>query len=62
MAEVGKEVSMAGGQIGLHKDVVCPHTARELRARCSENPAGYWIAVDPSLDPVTPAGSITPDG
>jgi len=34
VAEVGKEVSMAGGQIGLPRDVVSPRTARELRDRC----------------------------
>ena len=60
VAEVGKEVSMGGGQIGLPKDVVSPRTARELRDRCSENPGDYWIAISPS--PGTPVGSITPDG
>jgi hypothetical protein len=62
VAEVGKEVFMGGGQIGLPKNVVSPRTARELRDRCSENPADYWIAVAPSLSPVTQVGSITPDG
>ncbi len=63
VAEVGKEVSMGGGQIGLPKDVVSPRTARELRDRCSENPADYWMAVNPSLGPPPPpVGSVTPDG
>jgi hypothetical protein len=60
VAEVGKEVSMGGGQIGLPKDVVSPRTARELRDHC---PGDYWIAVNPSLGPgPTPVGSVTPDG
>ena len=62
VAEVGKEVSMAGGQIGLPKDVVSPRTARELRDRCPGDLGDYWIAVNPSMDPVAPAGSATPDG
>lgn len=63
VAEVGKKVSMGGGQIGLPKDAVSPRTARELRDRCSENPGDYWIAISPSLGPpATPVGSITPDG
>ena len=53
---------MGGGQTGLPKDVVSPRTARELRDRCSENPADYWVAMDPSLDPVTPVGSISSQG
>jgi hypothetical protein len=60
VAEVGEEVSMGGGQIGLPKDVVNPRTARELRDRCSENPADYWIALSPSLGPTIPVGSISP--
>ena len=62
VAEVGKEVSMAGGQIGLPKDVVSPRTARELRDRCPGDLGDYWIAVNPSLEPATPVGSATPDG
>jgi hypothetical protein len=63
VAEVGQEVSMDGEQIGLPKDVVSPRTACELRDRCSENPADYWTAVNPSMgtDP-PPVGLITPDG
>jgi hypothetical protein len=41
VAEVGKEVFMGGGQVGLPKEVVSPRTARELRNRC---PGDYWIA------------------
>lgn len=33
LAEVGKEVFMGGGQIGLPKDVVSQRTSRELRDR-----------------------------
>ena len=62
VAEVGKEVSMAGGQIGLPKDVVSPRTARKLRDRCPGDLGDYWIAVNPSLEPATPVGSATPDG
>jgi hypothetical protein len=63
VAEVGKEVSMGGGQIGLPKDVVSPRTVRELRDRCPGDLGDYWIGVNPSLGPgPTPVGSITPDG
>jgi hypothetical protein len=63
VAEVGKEVSMGGGQIGLPKDVVSSRTARELRDRCSENPGDYWSAISPSLGPAaSPVGSATPQG
>ena len=63
VAEVGKEVSMGGGQIGLPTDVVSSRTARELRDRCPGDIGDYWMAVDPSLGPPPPpVGSITPDG
>ena len=44
-AEVGKTVSMGGGEFGLPRNVVDPRTARELRSRC---PGHYWIATEPS--------------
>ncbi len=50
------------GQIGLPKDVVRPRTARELRDRCPGDLGDCCIAVNPSLDPVTPVGSISPQG
>ncbi len=53
VAEVGKEVFMGGGQIGLPEDVVGPRTARELRDRC---PGDYWIAVAPSISLAVPQG------
>lgn len=54
MAEVGKEVFMGGGQIGLPKDVASQRTARELRDRCPGDPGDYWIAMDPSVSSVVP--------
>jgi hypothetical protein len=62
VAEVGKEVYMGGGQIGLTENVVSPRTARELRDRCLGDLGDYWIAVSPSLGPVTPVGSISSPG
>jgi hypothetical protein len=59
VAEVGREVFMGGGQVGLPKDVVDPRTARELRSRCSEDPGDYWIADMPSMSAPTPIGSPT---
>jgi hypothetical protein len=53
VAEVGKEVFMGGGQVGLPKEVVSPRTARELRDRC---PGDYWIAVAPSMSSAVPQG------
>lgn len=54
VAEVGKEVFMGGGQIGLPKDVASQRTARELRDRCPGDPGDYWIAMDPSVSSVVP--------
>ena len=63
VAEVGKEVSVGGGQIGLPKDVVSPRTARELRDRCPGDLGDYWIATNPSMGPdPPPVGSSPPDG
>jgi hypothetical protein len=63
VAEVGKEVSVGGGQIGLPKDVVSPRTARELRDRCPGDLGDYWIATNPSMGPdPPPVGSMPPDG
>jgi hypothetical protein len=56
VAEVGREVFMGGGQVGLPKGVVDPRTARELRSRCSEDPGDYWIADTPSMSKPTPVG------
>ncbi len=59
----GRQGGLHGrGQIGLPKDVVSPRTARELRDRCLGELGDYWIGVNSSLDPVTPVGSISPDG
>ncbi len=60
VAEVGREVSMRGGQIGLPKDVVSPRTARELRNRCPGDLGGYWIAVTPSMSSPVPQGQSAP--
>ena len=54
VAEVGKEVFMAGGQIGLPKDVVSPRKARGLRNRCPGDLGDYWIAVKPSMSLAVP--------
>ncbi len=40
VAQVGKEVSIGGGEAGLQKDFVKASMARELRERC---PGTYWV-------------------
>ncbi len=60
VAEVGKEVFMGGGQIGLPTDVVSPSTTRELRNRCPGDLGGYWIAVAPSMSLAVPQGRSAP--
>ncbi len=54
LAEVGKEVFMGGGQIGLPKDVVSQRTARELRDRCPGDLGDYWISMNPSMGLAVP--------
>ena len=49
VAEVGKEVLMGGGQIGLPKDVVSQRTARDLRDRCPGDLGDYWVSMNPSM-------------
>ena len=59
VAEVGKKVSMGGGEFGLPPNVVDPGTARELRSRC---PGHYWIAATPSTtSPRVPEISRPPE-
>ncbi len=41
VAQVGEEVAMGGGVVGLQEDLVDAHTARELRERCRGG--GYWV-------------------
>ena len=48
VAEVGKKVTMGGGEVGLQKDIVGPRTVRELRERC---PGEYWFVLDSSVGP-----------
>jgi hypothetical protein len=44
VAQVGKEVSMGGGQVDVQRSLVDARTARELRERCSGG--GYWLVTE----------------
>ena len=47
VAQVGKEVSIGGGEAGLHKGFIKASTARELRERC---PGTYWVVQEGTVN------------
>ena len=44
VAQIGKEVSMGGGQVDVQRFIVDARTARELRERCPGG--GYWVVTE----------------